>query len=44
MRTFFNAVLWIAFLYFGIHLTFWAIDKHQELIERQARPPVELRR
>ena len=42
MRTFFNAVLVFAFLYFGIHLVFWAIDKHQEMIERQARPPIEL--
>jgi hypothetical protein len=33
-----------AMLYFGIHLTFWAIDQHQRAVERHERPPIELRR
>jgi hypothetical protein len=44
MKTFFNAVMIVAVIYFGIHLTFWAIVKHQELLDRQGRPPIELRR
>jgi hypothetical protein len=34
----------VAILYFGIHLTFFAIDQHQKAVERQERHPIELRR
>lgn len=44
MKTFWSYTLAIVTLYFGIHLTLYAIDLHQQAIERQERHPIELSR
>jgi hypothetical protein len=44
MKTILSLVMWLAMVYFGTHLVFFAIDLHKRNIERQNRPPIELRR
>ena len=44
MKAIYTFVLIIAAIYFSIHLTAYGIDLHQQAMERQTRPPIELRR